>query len=91
MTKYVIGTVSDMDIPLTPSAKGTRSFTALMSGVSFEQLQKERDQVLSASEEDIRNLAPLARAVLAQKRFCVLGNEDRLREEGGMFDELREL
>ena len=91
MTKYVIGTVSDMDIPLTPSAKGTRSFTALMSGVSFDQLQKERDQVLSASEEDIRSLASLARAVLAQNRFCVLGNEDRLREEGGMFDELREL
>ena len=91
MTKYVIGTVSEMDTPLTPSAQGARSFNALLSGISIELLQKERDEVLAADQGDIRDLAPLARAVLAQNRLCVLGNEDRLRAEKDMFESLREL
>ena len=91
MTKYVIGTVSDMDTPLTPAANGSRSFLALIGHMSLEQLQKERDEVLSADEAAIRALAPLTKAVLAQNRICVLGNENRIREEKELFEQVHEL
>ena len=64
MTKYVIGTISDVDTPLTPSIKGSRGLSAYLSGVTEEMLQKEREEILSATQEDIRALAPIVQAVL---------------------------
>lgn len=85
MTKYIIGTVSDLDTPLTPAMKGSRSLSAYFSGLTFEQLQKERDEVLSATPEQIRALAPLVRAVLADDALCVIGNEEKIRKERALF------
>ena len=57
MTKYVIGTISNLDAPLTPSVKGSRGLSAYLSGVTEEMMQTERDQILGAAKEDIRALA----------------------------------
>ena len=59
MTKYIIGTISDMDTPMNPSAKGARSMTAYLQGLDFADIQKERDQVIGATDEDIRGLKDL--------------------------------
>ena len=91
MTKYVIGTIGEVETPLTPSALGLRSLTALLGGVTEEMLQKELEEILDADQEAIRALAPLTRAVLEQEHICVVGNENRLKEEKELFDELREL
>ena len=58
MTKYVIGTVNEMDTPLTPSMEGELSLVSWMNNISPEDYQRERDQVLDACQEDIRALAP---------------------------------
>lgn len=91
MTKYVIGTIGEVETPLTPSALGLRSLTALLGGVTEEMLQKELEEILDADQEAIRALAPLAKAVLEQEHICVVGNENRLKEEKELFDTLREL
>ncbi len=85
MTKYVIGTVSNLDAPLTPSAKGSRGLSAYLSGVTEEMMQAERDQVLDATKEDIRALAKLVKAVLDTGSFCVLGNEEKVEANRGLF------
>lgn len=85
MTKYVIGTVSDMDVPMMPFALGLRSMIAWMSGLTEAQLQKERDEVLCATQEDIRSLAPIAEAILASDCFCVIGGEEKITEAQDMF------
>ncbi len=91
MTKYVIGTVSDMDTPLNPGAKGMRSMTAYLQGITFEELQRERDEVIGASAADIRGLKDLVASVLSDGNLCVIGNEESLREEKGMFMALENL
>lgn len=85
MTKYVIGTISNLDTPLTPSIKGSRGLSAYLSGVTEEMQQKERDQVLGATRDDIRALADLIRAVLATGSFCVVGNEEKIEANRAMF------
>lgn len=85
MTKFIIGTMSEMDTPLTPSMKGRRSLSAYMSGVTYEQLQKERDEILGASKEQIRAVAPLVRAALADDALCVVGNEEKIRGAKDLF------
>lgn len=54
MTKYIIGTVSDMDTPLNPAAKGMRSVSAYLTNISYEELQRERNEVLDAQPENIK-------------------------------------
>ncbi|MBR5127203.1 MAG: insulinase family protein, partial [Roseburia sp.] len=91
MTKYIIGTISDMDTPMNPFAKGERSMTAYLQGMSFEELQAERDQVISATDADIRALKELVASVLSDDNICVVGNEEALQKEAGLFKELKNL
>lgn len=91
MTKYVIGTISNLDAPLTPSVKGSRGLSAYLSGVTEEMMQTERDQILGATKEDIRALAAQVRAVLSTGSFCVVGNEEKIEANRGMFDEVSSL
>lgn len=88
MTKYIIGAISEMDTPLTPMAKGMRSLNAYMSGITEEDFQRERDQVLGADQEAIRALAEPVAAVLSQGNICVIGNEEKLASEKELFAEL---
>ena len=72
MTKYIIGTISNIDQPMTPATKGERSMNLYMNKVSAEMIKKERAQILDASQEDIRALAKVAKAVLAADQLCCL-------------------
>ncbi len=91
MTRYIIGTFSSVDAPLTPAGKTGRSATAYLTGVTEEMLQKEREEILNAGQEDIRNLSGLVKAVLEEHAFCVIGNEEKLKEEKELFMELKNL
>ena len=86
MTKYVIGTVSGFDTPLTPRTAGIRSLSAWVTGVETERLQKERDQVLDATAEDIRALQPYLEAILECSTICAVGSEEKLNSEKDLFD-----
>ena len=57
-----------------------------MTGLTEEQLQKERDQVLGCGIEEIRALAPYLRAMLSQHYICVIGNEEKLDKEKELFE-----
>lgn len=91
MTKYIIGTVSELDTPLNPYAKGMRSLSAYLMGLSYEAVQKEREEVLSATCEDIRALSDLIAAALSENHFCVIGNEDVVEKEKDMFMHIEDL
>ena len=91
MTKYIIGTVSDLDTPLNPSAKGVRSMMAYMQDLTMEDIQRERDEVLNATEEDIRGLKDMIAAVLGDGNLCVIGNEETLKANGELFGTLEDL
>jgi len=91
MTKYIIGTISDLDIPLNPSAKGSRSLSAYLTGVTYADVQKERDEVINAEPENIRALADLIEAVLSDHNLCVIGNEDAVKKEKALFDTIEKL
>ena len=86
MTKYVIGTVSGMDMPLSPKSAGARSMNAYITGMSLQEIQKTRDEVLGADVEDIRALAPYMEAILSKGAVCVIGNEEKIHASEELFD-----
>lgn len=85
MTKYIIGAISDKDMPLTPQAKGIRSMTAYFSDYDLEMEQKERDEILSADEGVIQSFADYIRAFLEQEYICVIGSEEKIKNNEGLF------
>ena len=91
MTKFIIGAVSESDMPLTPAAKGSRSMTAYLTNYTYEDTQRERNQMLDATSEDIRALAGYLEAFLADDCLCVVGNEERIREEKDKFMKIENL
>ncbi len=74
MTKYVIGTISRMDTPLSNHAKTARALSAYIRGISNEMFQKIRDEVLDAEVSDIRALADYVEEILQCGASCTIGN-----------------
>lgn len=91
MTKFIIGTISSMDVPFTPRTSGSRSMGAYISGLKDEDLMAERRQVLNTTVEDIRKHGDLIEAVLAQNNICVVGNEDNIEKDKELFEQISEL
>jgi Zn-dependent M16 (insulinase) family peptidase len=91
MTKYIIGTMSSVDTPLTPMMKGGRSLSAYMSGVTMEDIKRDRAEILATTKEDIRKLAPLVKAVVDENNICVIGNEEKVKKCSDMFMEVKAL
>ena len=91
MTKLIIGTVSDLDIPLTPSAKGTLGFVSYITGMTYEDMQRQRDQVLDCTPADIRRMADYIREFMADNKLVVVGNETLIRENEDLFGTVESL
>lgn len=91
MLKYIIGTISDMDTPLTNASRASRSYAAYMSHITQELLQKERLEVLHTTPRDVQALAELVEAVLAQQHICVIGNENKIAQEENLFTEIKQV
>jgi Zn-dependent M16 (insulinase) family peptidase len=91
VTKYIIGTFSTLDTPLTPQAKGKRSLSMYLANITEEDLQKERDEVRNVSIEDIRACHKYITAMLEAGNICVIGNEGKINENKDMFKEVKNL
>ena len=91
MTQYVIGAVSDLDVPMNPAAKGLYSLSAYMTGLTQEMLQRERDELLAAEPETIRSLAKQVKAFLDEELLCVVGSAGKIKEAQEKFDVVENL
>ena len=91
MTKFVIGTMSSVDTPLTPAAKGNRDMTAYFSGARYEDIQRAREQIIDCAAQDIRDLAPLIKTVMDQGNIACVGSEGKIEEDKDLFDNVRSL
>jgi len=91
MTRYIIGTVAELDYPLTPSQKGEQAFRWYFEGVTRDELQSDRNAVLTTTAEDIRNMSdPIARIVDKQV-YCVYGNDSKVSANKSLFKNLVKL
>lgn len=91
MTQYIIGAISELDTPLTPAAKALRSLTAFMTKQTREDLQREREELLATNQETIRNLAGHIKSFVGQDYFCVVGNDEKIKEAAELFDTVTDL
>lgn len=86
MTKYIIGTISDLDAPLTPSMKGLVSDEFYIRKITDEDLQRERDEVLATDTKKIRNTSEIISNLMSKNYICVLGNEEKIKKNSELFN-----
>ncbi|EST12603.1 insulinase family protein [Sporolactobacillus laevolacticus] len=85
MTKYIIGTLSDLDTPLTPRSKGSMADAQYFKKITQADIQETRDNVLATTLADIHEFAKLLKAVTDQGLVCVLGNESKIQQNKDLF------
>ena len=85
MVKFIIGTISTLDTPLTPQLKGLAAQDGFLRHIKEDDRQKSRDEVLATRQEDIRALAKVVDACMKENILCVFGNEEKIKENAGLF------
>lgn len=88
MTKYIIGTISNLDTPLTPQAKGEKSVTMHIRGITKADRQKEREEVLSTKIDEIEGYSDIVNKVMDKDFIAVVGNEKEIKENKDIFKNL---
>ncbi len=88
MTRYIIGTISKLDRPMTPSIKGRRAISEHFQKITYLQKQKERDEVLATRPKDIRAMNKMIKDILKKNFICVYGNEKKIEEQAELFTKL---
>ena len=91
MTQYIIGAISSLDTPLTPSTRAVRSMSAYMRGLTEEMIQKERDELLQTDCAAIKALLPYLEALLDSGCLCVVGNEEKINSNKKIFMNIKPL
>ncbi len=89
MDKYIIGTMSKSDKPLTPSLKGQLAAEFCLKGITYEDRQKARTEALNARQGDIRALADLVDACMKENYLCVFGNESVIKDNAAIFKNIK--
>jgi len=85
MTKYIIGTISSLDTPLTNSMHLSRAVQQELKGISDVSRQKSRDQIINTKVEDIRALSVLVADVLKDNNICVVGSQGQIETNKDIF------
>lgn len=91
MTKYVIGTFSEIDTPLSAASKGARSFTAYIKNQTEEEIRKDRIAMLEVKSSDINALADTIDAILKDGYMCAIGSSEKIEADKDIFDEIQTL
>jgi Zn-dependent M16 (insulinase) family peptidase len=91
LTTYIIGTMSRLDPAMTPHMKGQIATGRYISKISQNEVQKIRDEVLGTKLEDIKSFAPLLKETMEEDYLCVLGNENKIKENKDIFNKLVKL
>lgn len=91
MVKYIIGTISGVDTPLTPQMKGSLAAECYIGKVTDEKIQQERDEILATNQLTIKELAKFIEEAMQENYLCVVGSESKITENKQVFNVTKHL
>jgi len=87
-TRFILGTINGTEPQRSPEEKGTTAFTNYIEGITYQDLQNERDEILSVTLDDIRNMSKMVADIMGKNCYCVYGNDAKLEESKQLFKKL---
>lgn len=88
LENYIISTIGVIDKPMSPSEKGKASDLAYFSGIKQNDIQKERNEILSTTIEDIKNYGDMLNKITEQRDFCIFGNQGKINDNKDIFNSI---
>ena len=85
ISKLIIGTVSDMDIPLNNYSKIREYVTRVYTKDTYENIKKRRKEVLEVKSVDLQKHYKMFEDVFNNSIRYVAGNKAKIEECGNMF------
>jgi hypothetical protein len=91
MLKYIIGTLSNEDRPMTAKQEGATAFSRYFKGEKFGDVQRERDEILSCTAQNVRDFATIIKEAELKSAICVYGSEEKIRQNESLFKKVIKL
>ena len=85
LTKYIIGTISGLDTPLTNSMRLEQAGVYHLKQVDTAMRQQMRSEIIDLTNADLQKLAPLIRDTLSEKYLCVVGSSQSIEANKNIF------
>lgn len=85
---FIVGAMGKLDQPLTPDRKGEEAVRNYISSITYEDIQRERDELLSTSLDDIKSYSKLIKRGMDENYCCVVGNEFKIKDNKDSFDKI---
>lgn len=87
----IIGTISGLDTPLTPSMENAKILTMHFSELSHADEMQTRAEILDTKPEDIRKMSKLYEQVLSSDYICTVGAKKTIQDNEAFFLKLKEI
>ncbi|MPN46581.1 hypothetical protein SDC9_194172 [bioreactor metagenome] len=91
ITKYIIGTINNFDKPLTNSEKVYKAIHRFIANITPENLQKERDEILSTTSPKIKEYTQLLNKLVENGSIYTIGSESAINKYSDMFGSIARL
>ena len=89
MTRFIIGTISNIDRPTTASQRGSIAINNYFIQRTKAEMEKERNAILNTTAEDIRSYEQMIRDIMEQDIICVFGNDQKIKDHKDLFKETK--
>ncbi|MEA5074539.1 MAG: insulinase family protein [Eubacterium aggregans] len=89
MEKYIIGTISGRDTPLSAALWADACDTMYFNQTGQEDLQQERDEILATTKEELRHFSEMVKSAMDEEILCVIGGEEMVEANAQYFNEVK--
>lgn len=88
LDKYVIGTISGMDTPLTNTMRVDQASLQYLKGLQDSLRQQIRDEVLNVTNADLQALGKVVEDMLSDGYICVVGGKQPIETNKDIFNSI---
>ncbi len=91
LLKYIIGTLSPLERPLSAFEKGILAFGRYQTGITNEQRQQNKEQILYTTSDDLKRRLNFYKDWYEDAGRVVIGNKAQIDKHAEIFDRIVEL
>lgn len=88
LNKYVIGTISGMDVPLTNTMRLDKAAVQYLKQLPDALRQRIRSEVLNVTNEDLQKLGQVVEDMLSDGLICVVGGKQPIEANEALFNKI---
>ena len=89
MTKYILGTINELDQPKTNMDKLNAAINKFYKDISDKSVIRQRQEILHTTAQDIRQCAELLKLITCEN-ICTIGNEQKIKANKELFNHIEQ-